>query len=215
MAIDRQAIATQVYGQTRDAATGLVPRGVRGFVPDLCGDNCQLNQDHARSMLQAKFKGSFPSITIDHLTDQTSTLVAQAIAKDLQAVGFKTALRAHDPAKYLALLQKHQQDLAELGWVSNVPSPDGFLAQQLFGRSPNNQTGFNLTSYNLEIFRARGQSYDSTRLASYQEAERHALAVMPLIPIVFYRNRLAVASRVRGFELDGAGIFDASKIWLA
>ena len=215
MAIDRQAIAMQIYGGTRDPATGLVPRGVRGFVPDLCGDSCGFHQDRARTLLQAKFKSSFPSITIDLLSDETSRLVAQEIAKDLRAVGFKTKLHAHDPAGYLTLLQKHGQDFAELGWVSNVPSPDGFLAQQLLGHSANNQTAFALAAFDAEIARARNAKDDTTRLADYQGAERHALSVMPLIPIVFYRNKEAVASRVHGFQLDGAGIFDASKIWLS
>ena len=215
LAIDRSAITSQVFGNTKDAATGLVPRGVRGYVPDACM-NCTFDQGRARSLLQAKFKGgAMPSITIDHLSDETSRLVAQAIAKDLNAVGFHTALRAHDAAEYLTLLQKGGQDFAELGWVQNVPSPDGFLGQQLLTGSINNQTGFHLSAFDTDIGNARGEKDESTRLADYAAGERRALNAMPLIPIVFYRNREAVASNVHGFALDGAGIFDASTIWLA
>ena len=214
-AIDRESIAKQVYGQTRDAATGFVPRGVRGFLPDLCGTSCTFDRGHASSLLAGKFKGGLPSITIDLLSDPTSRLAAQAIARNLEAVGFKASLREHDPAEYLSLLQKHGEDLAELGWESNVPSQDPFLAQQLFTGSPNNQVGFHSPSFDSKILAARGEKDDTTRLADYVAAERLALQYMPLIPIVFYRNREAVASRVHGFQLDGAGIFDASKIWLS
>jgi len=214
LAIDRNAITTQVFGSTKDAATGLLPRGVRGYVPDAC-KNCSFDQGRARTLLNAKFKGAMPSITIDHLGDQASRLVAQAIAKDLSAVGFRTSLRAHGAADYLSLLQKGGQDFAELGWVQNVPSPDGFLAQQLVSGSINNQTGFRDGPFDADIVKARTQTDEATRLGDYAAAEGRALDLMPLIPIVFYRNREAVASRVQGFRLDGAGIFDASTIWLA
>jgi len=124
-------------------------------------------------------------------------------------------LRAHSAAEYLTLLQKGGQDFAELGWVQNVSSPDGFLAQQLLSGSVNNQTGFHYSRFDSDIANARKEKDEAKRLADYAGAERRALDFMPLIPIVFYRNRLAVASTVRGFRLDGAGIFDASAIWLA
>ena len=79
----------------------------------------------------------------------------------------------------------------------------------------NNQTGFKAPRFDSDIANARKEKDESKRLADYAGAEQRALYYMPLIPIVFYRNREAVASRVRGFALDGAGIFDASKIWLA
>jgi oligopeptide transport system substrate-binding protein len=214
LAIDRNAITSQVFGSTKDAATGLLPRGVRGYVPDACM-TCTFDQGRARTLLSAKFKGAMPSITIDHLGDQTSRLVAQAIAKDLGAVGFHTSLRAHGAAEYLSLLKKGGQDFAELGWVQNVPSPDGFLAQQLLTGSVNNQTGFHKSRFDSDIATARNEKDEAARLADYAGAEGRALSFMPLIPIVFYRNREAVASRVQGFRLDGAGIFDASTIWLA
>jgi oligopeptide transport system substrate-binding protein len=214
LAIDRNAITSQVFGSTKDAATGLLPRGVRGYVPDACM-TCNFNQGRARTLLNAKFKGAMPSITIDHLGDQTSRLVAQAIAKDLSAVGFHTSLTAYSSDEYLSLLKKGGQDFAELGWVQNVPSPDGFLAQQLLSGSVNNQTGFHISRFDSDIATARNEKDEAARLTDYAGAEGRALSLMPLIPIVFYRNREAVASRVQGFRLDGAGIFDASTIWLA
>ncbi|MGZ4210144.1 MAG: ABC transporter substrate-binding protein [Actinomycetota bacterium] len=214
LALDRNAIAKGVYGDVNDAATGLVPRGVRGFLPDQCA-SCTFDQNRARAMLTTAFKGSLPPITIDHLSDQTSRAVAREIANDLNAVGVQTALRAHNPDDYLKLLQSGGEDLAELGWVANTPSPDGFLAQQLLTGSTNNQTSYSNAAFDSAIAQARTETDEQKRLADYASAERTALIAMPLIPIVFYRNREGVAARVHGFVLDGAGIFDASAIWLA
>jgi oligopeptide transport system substrate-binding protein len=191
----------------------LVPRGVRGFIPDMCS-KCSFDQEGARATLSAKFNGKLPSIRIDHLGDQTSRLVARAIANDLNAVGFHTSLQAHGADEYLKLLQRKGQDFAELGWVAVTPTPDGFLAQQLRNGSSNNQTGFHDPSFDAAIDRARKERDDAKRLADYAGAEKRALELMPMIPIVFYRNREAVSSRVHGFVLDGAGVFDAAAIWL-
>jgi hypothetical protein len=38
--------------------------------------------------------------------------------------------------------------------------------------------------------------------------------VMPLIPIVFFRNHVGVAERVHGLRIDGAGLFDAALVWV-
>jgi len=214
LAIDREAVARDVFGSSHDVATGLVPRGIRGYLPDQC-TTCIIDRERARSLLNDVFKGKVPTVTIDHLGDATSRLVARSIANDLNAVGFRTALSARRAAEYKKLLASGKQDLAELGWVADTPTPEGFLGQQLRTRSTNNATGYTDIVFDRMIGRARAAKDEGTRLAAYEEAERRALAAMPLIPIVFYRNRTAVASRVRGFVLDGSGIFDAAAVWLA
>jgi len=215
LAIDREKIATEVFKSTKDAATGLIPAGVRGYAPGDCA-NCTYNPDRARVLLSKKFRaGPRPSISIDYLGESTSRSVAQAIESDLNAVGFHASLRAHTADEYTALLAKGGQDFAEYGWIQNVPSPDGFLAQQLLTGSVNNRVGFSYMRFDADIVAARAIKDENTRLSAYAGAERRALALMPIIPIVFYRNRTAVASRVNGFTLDGAGIFDASTIWLS
>lgn len=215
IAIDREKIATDVFKSTKDAATGLIPAGVRGYRPGSCS-GCGYNPKRARALLAAKFRRlPRPSIAIDYLGEPTSRSVAQEIAKDLNAVGFHASLRAHGSVEYKRLLDKGGQDFAELGWIQNVPSPDGFLAQQLLTGSVNNRDGFRYGPFDSEIAAARAIKDENVRLATYAVAEKRALALLPIIPIVFYRNRTAVASRVNGFALDGAGIFDASTIWLS
>ena len=214
LAIDRAKIARTVYGGTKSAASGIVPRGVAGYQPERC-TVCEHDPDRARELLKGAFGGKQETITIDHLDASPSREVARAIGADLEAVGLKVAFRAHTSAKYLQLLQAGKQELAELGWLTEVPSPDGFLAQQLRTKSPNNQTGFSSTVFDGLIDRARGERDRARRLDLYRQAEEEALARMPLIPIVFFRNHVAVADRVKGLQVDGAGLFDATKVWIS
>ena len=215
LAIDRETIARDVFQSTKDAATGLIPAGVRGYEPGGCS-NCTFDPGRARALLAARFhSGARPSIAIDYLGEPTSRAVAQAIATDLNAVGFHASLRAHGTDEYTKLLASGAEDFAEFGWIQNIPSPDGFLAQQLSTGSPNNRIGFSNGLFDADIASARATKDESARLAAYARAEKRAFGLMPIIPSVFYRNREAVASRVNGFALDGAGLFDASTIWLS
>ncbi|HEV2685037.1 MAG TPA: ABC transporter substrate-binding protein, partial [Actinomycetota bacterium] len=167
LAIDREKIATDVFMSTKDVATGLIPAGVRGYAPGGCG-NCSYNPDRARALLSKKFRaGPRPSISVDYLGEPTSRSVAQEIAKDLNAVGFHASLRAHDSGEYTKLLDKGGQDFAELGWIQNVPSPDGFLAQQLLSGSVNNRIGFRYPRFDGYIAAARAIKNENARLAAY------------------------------------------------
>jgi oligopeptide transport system substrate-binding protein len=214
LAIDRKQIADVVYGGTKEEASGIIPRGIRGFSENACAD-CVRDTERARSLITAAFAGRPPEMVIDHLNASPSAEVAQAIAGDLQEVGLKVALRAHNSADYLRLLQAGGHQIAELGWLAEVPSPDGFLAQQLRTGSPNNHTGFADPTFDTYIDRARASANETARLVAYSAAEKRAFELMPMIPIVFFRNHVGVASRVRGLRIDGAGLFDATGIWIA
>jgi oligopeptide transport system substrate-binding protein len=213
LAIDRKHIANIVYGGTKEAATGLIPRGVRGFAPAACAD-CVQDTERARQLIQAAFNGKPPEMIIDHLDASPSREVATAIANDLKAVGLNVALRAHKSADYLKLLETGQHEIAELGWLAEVPSPDGFLAQQLRTGSPNNHTGFADRTFDSFVDQARAATDEGARLDAYRKAEARSFEIMPLIPIVFFRNHIGVADRVHGLQVDGAGLFDAARVWV-
>lgn len=214
LAIDRAAIANRVYGGTKTAATGLIPRGITGFALQACPE-CISDVTRARTLVTQAFGSKPPEMIIDHLDLSPSREVAAAIAANLRDIGIPARTRAHESAEYLRTLQAGKQELAELGWLTEAPSPDGFLAQQLKTGSPNNQVGFSDSGFDGLIDRARGERDDERRRELYRQAEKRALERLPLIPIVFFRNHVAIAQRVRALRLDGAGLFDGALVWLA
>jgi ABC-type oligopeptide transport system substrate-binding subunit len=214
LAINRRHVAEVVYGGTKEAATGLIPRGVGGYEPQSCAA-CVRDEERARTLISAAFGGKPPEMIIDHLDASPSREVATAIANDLKTVGLKVALRAHNSTNYLKLLEAGQHEIAELGWLSEVPSPDGFLSQQMRTGSPNNHTGFADRTFDTLIDQARATRDDAARLVAYRKAEARAFDIMPLIPIVFFRNHVGVAERVHDLQIDGAGLFDAARAWVS
>ena len=213
LAINREAIADVVYGGTKEPASGVIPRGIRGFQRRACAD-CARDVERARTLIQAAFGGNPPEMIIDHLAASPPRVVAKAVAGDLQAIGLRVALREHNSADYLKLLEAGNHEIAEYGWLADVPSPDGFLAQQLRTGSANNHTGFADPAFDTLIDQARTATAEAARLDAYRKAEARALEIMPLIPIVFYRNHIGVAERVHGLRVDGAGLFDAARVWV-
>ena len=213
LAIDRRRIANEIYGGTKEPATGIIPRGVRGFEPAACAD-CVKDEERARQLIQAAFGGKPPPMVIDHLDASPSREVATQIANDLKNIGLNVATVGHKSEDYLKLLESGKHEIAELGWLADVPSPDGFLAQQLRTGSPNNHTGFADRTFDTLIDQARAQREEGTRLEAYRKAEARAFEVMPLIPIIFFRNHVGVAERVHGLRVDGAGLFDAARVWV-
>jgi len=213
LAIDRKHIADSVFGGTKEPATAIIPRGVRGFQEGLC-PVCEQNQDRARQLIQETFGNKPPELIIDHIDAPTSQDVATSVAADLKDVGINAALRAHKSGDYLKFLQSGQAEIIELGWISDVPSPDAYLEHQLGGDSVDNHTGYGDAKFDSLIDKARAASDETARLDFYRQAEAQSYAAMPLIPIVFYRNHIGVADRVHGLLVDGAGIFDAAQVWV-
>jgi peptide/nickel transport system substrate-binding protein/oligopeptide transport system substrate-binding protein len=214
LAIDRTAIAQTVYGGTKTPATGVVPEGVRGFRANQCA-YCGLDRDRARTMMRTATGGKPPSIVIDHLAESSSRSVARAIQASFQAIGVKATLRAHRADRYGAFLAAGSRDFAQLGGLADVPTPDGFLAQQLRTGSPNNQVRYADKTFDASIDKARASSGEGARMNLYARAERRALSLAAIVPIVFFRNRTVAASSVRGYTLTGGGTFDATAVWLA
>jgi peptide/nickel transport system substrate-binding protein/oligopeptide transport system substrate-binding protein len=214
LAVDRESIARTVYGGTKDPATGIVPKGVRGYVANACA-MCVHDIARARSFLQRARLPRQLALTIDHLPDRSSRAVAAAVKANLESIGVRVTLRAHDKDAYFALLKSGRNyDFAQLGWLADVPTPDGFLAGQLRSHSLDNQTNFTDHDFDHLVDAARAQPDEAKRLGLYRRAEQRALTLMPLVPIVFFRNHTAIAARVHDLHLDGAGVFDGARVWV-
>jgi oligopeptide transport system substrate-binding protein len=213
IAIDRKKIAEEVYGGTKEAATGFIPRGVRGYAPGACG-YCVTDADKARELFKLAYGGHPPAMTIDHLDDPIQKALASSVAEDLKNVGISASLREHKSKDFLKFLQSGAHEIAVYGWFTEVSSPDGFLAQQLRTGSPNNHTGLADRALDALIDQARATQDETQRMEAYRKAEQKALDIMALIPIVFFRNHIGVAPRVHGLKIDGAGLFDAASVWV-
>jgi ABC-type oligopeptide transport system substrate-binding subunit len=113
------------------------------------------------------------------------------------------------------VLRAGKFDLIQLGWLTEVPSADGFVARQLGSGSLDNQVGFSDERLDALVAAARGKKDAHARAEAYAAAEAHALAAAALIPVVQLAVGFDQGPHVRAATLDGSGTFDPAVTWLA
>jgi ABC-type transport system substrate-binding protein len=60
--------------------------------------------------------------------------------------------------------------------------------------------------------RARAEEDPAIAEELYRRVERRAMKLMPVVPLAWFRSRLAIKPYVEGFTLDPSGTFDASTL---
>lgn len=195
------------------------PRGVPapGLVP---GSILPAPQAPRRDPVEARERWSRANkpasrLRLVHLNDDPSRELMAEVRRQLNAAGIPARTVPVSPAAYPRVLAEKRFDLIQLGWLAEVPSPDGFLAGQLLSTSVDNKTGFQDEAFDQAIARARRTVDPGQRLEAYASAQQRALGQLPNIPLIHLVTRIQGTERLRGLVPDGSGSFDPATVWLA
>lgn len=211
LALDRVAIAAQVYGGMPMAATGFVPPSVPGSVEDACGERCRTDPEAARALAKEVPRDA-RAFSLDYAASPLADALARSIAGSLRDVGLKVTLRPHDQAEYLQLLIEDRQEFFCLVWTADYPRQQAMLEPLLLPGSEDNHAGVDDQGLAELLERAREERSMTKRQRLYANAEQRALARMHLIPVVWFRSRIAVQPYVEGLAVDPLGRFDAAAL---
>lgn len=204
-AIDPAALAE--VGAPGVPASSLVPPGILAAPASVVSDT-----EAARAAWRASKHPTTP-LRLVHLDDENSKALAASLREQLTAAGIKTKAIAVDAASYPRILQRRSFDLVQLGWLAEIPSPDGFLAGQLASVSVDNWSGFDDLAFDRAIARARSSVDEAARLAAYSDAQARALSELPMIPLTHLVIRYQGTDHIRGLSPDGGGSFDPATVW--
>jgi ABC-type transport system substrate-binding protein len=214
-AVDRQAIASAVYGGSVRPLSALVPVGIPGAQDNPCGERCDHDVDAAKALVAAAFAGrTVPTVEIDYDTSTTQDAVAKAIQANLAAAGIPSDVRPHDYADFLRFATSGQEELFHFASTGGYPSPDAFLTPLFTTGAPDNVTGYTDPNVDKLLQAARAEPDPARRASLYQSAEQTILAAVPVIPIAQYEIQSVAATRVKGLVLSPLGTFDASTVRL-
>jgi oligopeptide transport system substrate-binding protein len=211
LAIDRDALTQGVYGGVAEPATSIVPPTIPGSQDDACAGTCFTDLDRAVAMAEKLPAGS-RSFDLDFRDSPIGARLAVTLAERLGLAGFRVTPNAHEEDEFVRLFQRGEHEFYCLVWVADFPRPQSFLEPLLLSTSPDNRTGFADGKLDRLLNRARGEEDPELREDLYRQAERRALELMPLVPLAWFRSRLAVKPYVQGFALDPSGTFDASSL---
>jgi len=175
----------------------------------------EYNPALARQLLaEAGFPNGFSATVI---TNETPTRVDTAIImKDMLAqVGINLEISTLEWAAYLDLLDRGEQEIFLLGWVTVTGDPDYGLA--IFHSDNLGQGGNNTRFVNPEVDRLLDLGRQETDLTKrheiYIEAQRLIHEGIPIIYMSEGESYIAMRKNVRGFEINPAGHHPFWTVW--
>ena len=175
-AIDREAIARDVYAGLIIPAAGILPPGFPGFNPDQGGYS--YDPDKARQLLaESKYGdqlGDLPPIILT-----TPGSFGASVGLDLEVIqemwrqnlGIEVEILRTEFATYLQDLIKRRFQMFDIGWIADYPDPENFLDLLFHGESNNNHTALNNTELNNVLEMARIEPDEQKRYELYRQAE--------------------------------------------
>lgn len=226
LAINREAIAEEVYEGTRVPATGAVPEGIVGFQENAWEYN-RYDLDEARELLaKAGYqdgKGA-PEITLSFNSGVGHEDVMALVQADLNKLGIKSKFDGHEWGEYTdafinvedgRFTAKGTHHLVRLGWGTDYPIMDNFLYPLFSSDSGDNKALYQNADIDRALLEARKTTDAEERTAKYREIERKIGADQPLIAVVNYRHLRVGSQRLRGFVFSPVGLASLGKAWLA
>ncbi|MBW3618878.1 MAG: ABC transporter substrate-binding protein [Actinobacteria bacterium] len=210
--IDRDRIVDTVTRGIRVVAEGVVPPSIPGAQEEPC-PSCGYDPDRARELLGDR---ELEPIRILHNRGRTHQGIAEAIAREMRAVGLEVEVSALDLQPYVQTLRAGEMGMFRLGWEADHPSPGAYL-HPLFGSehvAGDNVTRFTDPEVDALLAAARAEPDEDARNELYQEVERRVLETAVVVPVFSYAHNRVVAPEVRDLVYDPFGTVDLSRVWL-
>ncbi len=206
MAVDRDFLADDIWGDTMLPAYSLVPPGIDNYgTPAYASykDMSQLDrEDAARKLLkEAGYDKSHPlKLRINYNTSENHKNTAVAIADMWKPLGVQVTLINTDTKTHYAMLRQGGDfDIARAGWIGDYSDPQNFL-MLLQGDSPFNYAHWKNADYDKYMAEAAKTVDLKKRAELLYKAESVFIKNVPYLPLLYYGTTNLVSSRVSGFD---------------
>ncbi|MFT7484889.1 MAG: oligopeptide transport system substrate-binding protein [Candidatus Paceibacteria bacterium] len=214
LAIDREAIVTNITKAGEQIAYGFVPPGMQGYrlieMEHAQGDTPEAvfnaNLKRAKQLLAEAGFGEggadFPTFEIHYNTDQTHKDIAEVIADGWKRhLGLNVKLLNQEWKVYLDAQKSLDYKVTRSAWIGDYPDPNTFLDMFVTG-GENNRTGWGSTEYDALIAAAAAESDPALRMQHFAAAEAILMDELPILPIYYYVTRNLVNPRLGGFHAN-------------
>ncbi|HYG60756.1 MAG TPA: peptide ABC transporter substrate-binding protein [Symbiobacteriaceae bacterium] len=206
LAIDRNAIVTNITKAGQKPAFSLVPAGV----PDVNGDFRANGGDYfkedlaeAKKLLaEAGFpdgKG-FPKVEILYNTSEGHKRIGEAIQEMWKKnLGIEVSLVNVEWQVYLDNQSKLNFQISRAGWIGDYIDPMTFVDMWVTDGG-NNQTGWSNKTYDELVDKAKKSGDTKVRMEAMHQAEKLLMEEMPIMPIYHYVRVRMVSPKVQNWS---------------
>ena len=214
LAIDREAIARDLFKGTRRAWGRIAPSGYPGYdAPPAVGFDPAAAR---RELALAGFPDGrgFPRFSILFNTSEDSRRIGEAIqamwARELHVA---VELENQEYASYLEATTHLRYTVAKRTWIGDYLDPNTFL-EPLRSGDGNNRTGWADARYDALLREAAGTLDPQRRFALLRGAEARALDAAVFLPIYHYATHELVKPYVRGLYPNALDFHPLTRVWL-
>jgi peptide/nickel transport system substrate-binding protein len=222
-AVNKASYADAFYSGLGKVPTGFMPPSTTGFKAETLPayDVTKAKADLAAANLTAAQKNivlEYPSNVVrPYMPDPKG--IAQAIAQDLQAIGFTVTLKTEDwHGGYVSDATGGKFSLYLFGWTCDWAGADNFLYTAWFGYQdgkPNLQFGWKNDAANNLMLKALAEPTVDAANADWGQVQDLLATDLPVVPIVNSTPPGALTSKVHGFVGASNGIEYFNTVWLS
>jgi len=214
MAIDRDAIARQVWRGTKFPAHTFTPPGVDGFDPPAGWSD---DVPAARALLaEAGYPDGvgLPPIEILYPTSDNGRAVCEALQQMWRRnLGIDVRLYNQEWKVYLDTMNSLDYDVCLGVWGGDYLDPMTF-ADTMASYSGNNRTGWANAEYDHLLDEVAREQDPAARFALFARMEEILAAEAPVLPLYHYAKTRLVSPAVRGFYPNALDLHPLKHVWL-
>ncbi|MBI4305347.1 MAG: hypothetical protein HY678_03410, partial [Chloroflexi bacterium] len=218
-AIDKELIASEVYGGLVLPAYSVLPPDFPGYTPDISGlkYDPELAKEYLkkskyadaakrpRIVITVPGTGGSPTLDIEVVTDMWE-----------QTLGVRAEIQQVEWATYLQDLNRRRlQAFGGLGWEADYPDPQDFLDILFHSDSDANHGGYANTSVDEILKQARTESDPQKRTGLYHAVEQLIVEDAAWVPMWFDREGFALVKPwIKGFKFTPLIVPKLKDVWI-
>jgi oligopeptide transport system substrate-binding protein len=216
-AIDKDKIISLILRDMVQRADGILPPGMPGYNESLTG--LTFNPEQARASLKASRYGgaaNLPAITLttSGYGNTISPILDAMIAQWKENLGVEVTVRQLDPNFFIYNLKAEKDQMFDMGWVADYPSPQDFLDVLFHTGVDNNFAEYSNPALDA-LLDAAGIEPDLARsLEMYRQAEQMLVDDAAMLPLYFGKNYVLVKPYVKNYAVNLMGFTDLSRVRL-
>lgn len=196
------------------ATSGMIPKGLPGFVPDI-GYTYQPKK--ARQLVE-KYKkktgDAHPKITI--YTSATYVDLCEYIQRELKKIGIDTQVSVMPPATVRQQRSLGKLQVFRASWIADYPDAQNYLSlfySQNFSPNGPNYTHFYSAAFDALYEKSLKTSQDKKRQRLYEKMDSIIISKAPVVPLYYDEVVRFVRKNVHGLGINPVNMLDLTRVW--
>lgn len=209
MAIDRPAIIKTIFNGSQQPADDFVSPVIPGYRKGACGESCTFNPQKAQQLLAAAGGLAGNSMTITYNADGGHKDWVDAACNQIQQ-NLKVTCTGVPKEKFSVMLKdlkaaeqaKTSFGPFRLGWIMDYPTMEDYLAPLYGTGGSSNYSGYSNKEFDALVTKGNEAKTEQEAIKFYQQADDILAKDLPVIPLWYGKNRLAISTKVANVKLD-------------